>query len=123
MTLRVQITIGAIAILAILLICNMIRKNKIDLRYSLIWIIVIGCVVVLDLWPGLLGTLARAMGIEVPINMLFFLGFCFSLIIIFGLSRNVSDLSEKVKKLTQELALVKEEIDQEKKDLVHNNKE
>lgn len=114
MTLKLQITIGIIAILAILLICNMIRKNKIELRYALVWIIVIGCIAVLDLWPGLLGAITKAMGIEVPINMLFFLGFCFSLIIIFGLSRTVSDLSGKVKKLTQELALLKEEIEQEK---------
>ena len=114
MTLRLQITIGVAAIVAILLICNMIRKNKIDLRYSLIWISVIGCVAVLDLWPGLLEAITKAMGIEVPINMLFFMGFCFSLIIIFGLSKNVSDLSGKVKKLTQELALLKEELEQEK---------
>lgn len=114
MTLKLQITIGIIAILAILLICNMVRKNKIDLRYALVWIAVVGCIAVLDLWPGLLNTLTKMMGIEVPINMLFFLGFCFSLFIIFGLTRTVSNLSGKVKKLTQELALLKEEIEQEK---------
>lgn len=118
MTLRLQIAIGVMAILAILLICNMIRKNKIDLRYALIWIVVIGAVAVLDLWPGLLSAITRAMGIEVPINMLFFLGFCFSLLIIFGLSKTVSDLSGKVKKLTQEVALLKEEIEQKNTDSV-----
>ena len=113
MTLRLQITIGVIAIVAILLICNMVRKNKMDLRYALIWIFVGGAIAVLDIWPGLLNALTKLMGIELPINMLFFLGFCFSLIIIFGLTKTVSDLSGKVKKLTQEMALLQEELERE----------
>lgn len=108
---RLQVVIGVLTVIAILAICNMVRKNKMDLRYALIWIIVGGTVVVLDIWPGLLGMLANLMGIELPSNMLFFLGFCFALIIIFGLTKTVSNLSGKVKKLTQELALLKEELE------------
>ena len=51
------------------------------------------------------------LGIELPINMLFFLGFCFSLIIIFSLTKTVSDLAHKVKRLTQELALLKRDME------------
>jgi len=40
-------------------------------------------------------------------NMLFFAGFCFSLAIIFSLSVAISRLSERVKKLSQEIALLK----------------
>ena len=111
MSLRIQIVIAVIAVLGILSICNMVRKNKLDLRYALIWIVVGLCVVVLDAFPGLLGGITEFLGIELPINMLFFLGFCFSLLIIFGLTKAVSDLSYKIKRLTQELALLKNEIE------------
>lgn len=108
MSLKIQLIIGIVAILCVLGICNMVRKKKLDLRYGLIWIIVGVCIAILDFCPQLLGVITRFMGIELPINMLFFLGFCFSLIIIFGLTKTVSDLSHKVKKLSQEIAILNE---------------
>lgn len=119
MSLKIQLIIGIVAILCVLGICNMVRKNKLDLRYGLIWIIVGVCITILDFWPKLLGALTKLMGIELPINMLFFLGFCFSLIIIFGLTRTISDLVHKVKRLTQEMAIMQkriEELTNEKED-------
>lgn len=112
MSLKLQLIIGIAAILCVLEVCNMVRKNKLDLRYGLIWIIVGVCIAILDFCPQLLGAITRFMGIELPINMLFFLGFCFSLIIIFGLTKTVSELSYKVKNLTQEMALLKKDIEE-----------
>lgn len=60
---------------------------------------------ILDLFPGVMMGLAKFMGIEVPSNMLFFLGFCFALIIIFVLTIAVSRMSIRIKNLTQEMAL------------------
>lgn len=111
MSLKIQLIIGIVAILCVLGICNMVRKKKLDLRYGLIWIIVGICVVILDFCPQLLGAITRFMGIELPINMLFFLGFCFSLIIIFGLTKTISDLVHKVKRLTQEMAIMQKKIE------------
>ena len=54
---------------------------------------------------GVMMGLAKFMGIEVPSNMLFFLGFCFALIIIFVLTIAVSRMSIRIKSLTQEMAL------------------
>ena len=49
------------------------------------------------------------MGIASPMNMLFFLGFCFSLTIIFSLTISASKMSIQIKDLTQEIALYKKE--------------
>ena len=65
--------------------------------------IIIG--VVLDCFPQLITWLAHRLGIASPINMLFFLGFCFSLMIIFVLTVAVSRSSIRIKELAQELAL------------------
>lgn len=119
MSVNIQLIIGIIAILGILGVCNVVRKNGLDLRYGLIWIIVGLCIIVLDFSPGLLSAMTEFMGIELPINMLFFLGFCFSLIIMFGLTKTASDLVHKVKRLTQEIAILQkriEELTNEKKD-------
>ena len=70
--------------------------------------------VFLDLFPSIISHLAQIMGIDTPINMLFFLGFCFSLAIIFVLTIAISRMSIRIKELTQELALFeKREKDKE----------
>ena len=83
----------------------MIRKKALELRYALTWLGVGAVVLVLDVFPEIMGWLARIMGITLPSNMLFFLGFCFSLTIIFGLTIAVSRMSIRIKNLTQEMAL------------------
>lgn len=112
MSLNIQLIIGILAIFCVLGICNMVRKNKLDLRYGLIWILVGICIIILDFSPKLLAALTEFMGIELPINMLFFLGFCFSLIIMFGLTKTISDLVHKVKRLTQEMAIMEKRIEE-----------
>lgn len=110
MSLRLQIIVGAVIVLSILIIGNMVRKKKLDLRYALVWLMV-GCVVlVFDIFPDLLGIVSGALGVGLPVNMLFFLGFVFSLLIIFTLTVAVSKLSERVKRLTQEMALLEERL-------------
>jgi len=50
--------------------------------------------------------LSNAMSIADPVNMLFFIGFCFSLAIIFTLTMAVSRMSKRIKDLAQAIALL-----------------
>ncbi len=108
MNIRVQIVVGVIIILALCVIVNMIRKKELELRYALTWLGVGIAIVVLDCFPQAITWLAVKAGVANPINMLFFLGFCFSLVIIFVLTIAVSRMSNQVKKLAQEVALFEE---------------
>ncbi|RGY78903.1 DUF2304 domain-containing protein [Dorea sp. AM58-8] len=105
MNIRIQIIIGIAVILALCVIINMIRNKRLELRYALAWLIVGGGIFILDCFPQLITWMARKLGIASPINMLFFLGFCFSLMIIFVLTVAVSRASIRIKELAQELAL------------------
>lgn len=110
MSLRLQIIVGVVIVLSILMICNMVRKKRLELKYALVWFLV-GCVVLIfDIFPQLLSFTAGVMGVGLPVNMLFFLGFVFSLLIIFTLTVAVSKMSEKVKRLSQEMALLEEKL-------------
>lgn len=108
MNIRVQIVVGVIIILALCVIVNMIREKELELRYALTWLGVGIAIVVLDCFPQAITWLAVKAGVANPINMLFFLGFCFSLVIIFVLTIAVSRMSNQVKKLAQEVALFEE---------------
>lgn len=105
MNIRLQIIIAVIILVALGFIINMIRKKSLELRYALAWLIVGVGVLILDIFPELMAKLAAILGIYSPVNMLFFLGFCFSLVIIFILTVAVSRMSIRIKNLTQELAL------------------
>ncbi len=112
MDIRLKLIVAAVVAAAILMVVNMVRKKRLDLRHALPWLAVGAAVLVLDFFPPIVNGLAHMMGIDVPINMLFFLGFCFSLIILFGQTLAISHLADKVKRLTQEIALLEKEKDE-----------
>ena len=84
----------------------MIRNKQLELKYALSWFALGIGILILDCSPKLIAAMAKIMGIGIPINMLFFFGFCFSLVVIFVLTVVVSKLTVKVKCLTQEIALM-----------------
>lgn len=105
MNIRIQIIVGIIVLLALGVIINMIRQKKLELRYALSWLGVGVAILILDCFPQLITWISKKVGIASPVNMLFFFGFCFSLMIIFVLTVAVSRMSIRIKELTQELAL------------------
>lgn len=113
---RIKIIVAIIIVLALSIIVNMIRRKALELRYALTWLGVGVVVLVLDLFPGLMSQLSKLMGIALPSNMLFFLGFCFSLAIIFGLTIAVSKMSNRINDLTQEMALYMKREEEWKKE-------
>lgn len=115
MSFRLQVVIFFIIILGIAYILNLVRKKYMDLRYALSWILISVCILILTAFPQILNVLAGILGIASPVNMLFFFGFCFSIVIIFSLSIALSRMSEKVKRLAQEIAILRKDAYEEKK--------
>lgn len=120
MTVKIQIIIGICLLIGFVAIVNMIRKRQLELKYALSWLAAIFFVLVLDCFPVLLTKLSMALGIWAPVNMIFFLGFCFSLVIIFGLTVTLSRMSERVRKLSQAVAINEEKIEKLQEKLENN---
>ena len=109
MTLKAQILICIVLVIALLAIVNMVRKRSLELKYVLVWI---GCDLILfifTLFPNLMQKLANVLGIYSPVNMIFFLGFVLSLVIIFTLTVALSRVTARVRKLAQMIALQEDE--------------
>ena len=105
MSVKIQIIIAVLIICALIVIIDMIRKKRLELSYALSWLLVGIGVLILDVFPQLIKTISEKIGIVSPVNMLFFFGFCFSLVIIFVLTIAVSKLSIKIKQLAQQIAI------------------
>lgn len=114
MDIKIQIIIAFAMVLAISIVVNMIRKKQLELRYALVWLMVGVSILILDCFPGIFAWISYLVGIADPVNMLFFFGFCFSLVIIFMLTVAVSRMSIRIKKLAQELALLEKQEEKNK---------
>lgn len=110
---RVKILIIMIAFFFFMFISKLLKRKKIDFKYALAWSALVVVIVILTLTPGLLEWISQNVGIASPVNMLFFFGFCLALCMIFSLSITVSHLNDRVKKLTQELAILKKTMYEE----------
>ncbi len=118
---KLQIVAGLILFLAMLVIVNMIRRRKLELKYALAWMAVILCMLTVDSFPQILSLLSYLFGIATPVNTLFLLGFVFALVLIFVLTVTVSRLSDRIRQLSQAVALNEKEIEDLKKE--KNNRE
>ncbi len=92
------------------LVVELIRRGRLKERYSLLWLFASGVLLVLSSSRGILEYISNMMGIYYPPSFLFLLAFLFLLLITLHFSVTISGLSEKNKRLAQELALLRQEM-------------
>jgi hypothetical protein len=93
------------------LVLELIRRGRLKERYSLLWLFSGAVMLVLSLSRDLLEYIARLVGIFYPPSLLFLIAFVFLLLITLHFSAVISGLSEKNKKLAQEIALLRQALD------------
>lgn len=115
MTVQLRIILFILILLTFALFVNQIKQKKLKLQYTLTWMMLLLFILVVTVFPEILGFVANLMGIALPINMIFFFGFMFNLVIIYRLTMAVSKQSEEIKFLTQKVALLEKEINDKHK--------
>ena len=112
MTYQLRIVLIILILLTFSMFVSQIKQKKLNLQYTLTWILLLFSILLVTIFPVFLNLLANLMGIALPINVIFFLGFVFTLVIVFRLTSAVSKQSEQIKELTQKIALMeKKEYD------------
>lgn len=109
-TLKLQLILLVVTIIIFLTIINMVLKYKLELKYALLWIILGAIFIIITIFPPIVYTIAEILNIETPANAIFLLGILFLLAIAFSLTIALSRYSNKVKNLSQELGLLKNEV-------------
>ena len=110
MEFHLKIVLLIFALLIFVGLIVQVKQKKLDLQYTMSWIVMVFGLVVVILFPGLLSTLTMIMGVSTPVNMIFFLGFCFALLIIYNLTKYVSKLSCEIKSLSQSFAILEKKM-------------
>lgn len=108
MSVRLQIILLIILFIVLLFLVHQVKRKKLDLKYTLSWFALILVLILLTCFPKLLSIIAKFLGITTPVNMIFFCGFCFSLVIIYTLTIAISKMADDIRCLTQKVALLEE---------------
>ena len=106
LSLKFRILLLAAFCLLLVWLVLQIKKRRLDLRYTLSWLLLDVSLIILTVFPSLLSKISRGLGIYSPVNMIFFCGFGFSLIIIYTLTAAVSKMNEEIKRLSQKISLL-----------------
>jgi len=98
-----------LAVGLIFLIIDLVRRRKLREEYSWLWILTGVVILGLSIWDNLLEFFVRLIGVINPVSGILFFGVLFLFLISLQFSVRISALTNQVKKLTQELAIIKNE--------------
>ena len=90
-----------------IIIILFVRKNKISIKYSIIWYFMCLILAILTLFPNLLGLVTNFFGIQIASNMVFAIMIGGLFIITISLTIIVSIQKEQIKNLIQEISILK----------------
>ena len=93
------------------LIVWLIRRRKLREEYALLWLGVGVVTIVLALWYGLLEWLTRLIGAVAPTTTLFIFAILFLSVVSIHYSISLSRIKDQVRDLTQELALLRKDVE------------
>ena len=88
----------------------LLKKQKLALRYTLLWIASGLIMLILLIFPQLLNAVTSILGIEVQSNALFAILFFCILMILMSITVVISKQNESIKKLTQYTAILEKRI-------------
>ncbi len=106
-----QVVFLAVAAGVAFLLVRLLRLGRLREKYAALWLVLGGSILLLALWPDLLGMAARLVGIEVGSNLLFFLAIMLLFGVCLHLSLEVSQLEDETRALAEEVALLRLDLD------------
>jgi hypothetical protein len=108
---RLQVIMITASLAFLIYIIFMVRKRRVELKYTLAWLFAGFFLLTSAVFPGLLGLISGLLNIVEPVNTLFLLVIFFLMLILFTLTIALSRSSSRVKTLTQEIGIIKLELE------------
>lgn len=104
----------ALSLSLLIYVLYLVKRDKLQLRYSLLWLFLAVSVFFCSLIPSMLFELSQFLGFETPSNFIFFCAALVLLLISLNLSSIVSRQMISIKNLTQKIALLEHELAQDR---------
>lgn len=101
-----------LAVFIVVLVFAQVRNQKMKEKYAALWLVVSLVIIVLAIFPSLLGWSADITGVIAPVNLLFLLAIMMLIGVSLHLTLEVSKLSDEVRALAEEIAILKAQVEQ-----------
>lgn len=105
--------IGALGVLA--LIIWTVSKKKLNLKYSIVWILWALLALLMAIFPQIFYEFAHLVGIEMPVNAVFLIMIALLYALVLFVYCMISKHNEEIIQLTYELSSLRKELDELKK--------
>lgn len=103
--------IAAIASIVIFVfIFDLLRRGVLKEKYAVLWLFIAGVALFFSIFPGLFDRIALFLGVSQPVNLLFFLSSVILILVSVQFSFELSRHEARIRRLAEEVALLREEI-------------
>lgn len=109
MLIRQKIMAILIAVFIFGVILELVRRRRLREEYSWLWLLTGAGLIALTVRHDLLVAISRMIGAALPTSTLFFFGLIFLMLVCLQFSIRISKLTNQVKDLAQELAMLRSE--------------
>lgn len=101
-----------VAIIVSVVLFEMLRRHRLREKYALVWFFVAASLIILTVFPASLTYAAELLHVQVPANLLFFLGSLLLLAMSLQYSFELGRLEERTRTLAEEVALLRLGLDE-----------
>lgn len=107
-----ELVVTSIIFFAVLIffILYLVRRRRISIKYSLVWLLPCIVLVGFTLCPGCMVFISKILGFQTASNMVITALVCFLLIINLALTVIVTNQKDKIRLLIQEISIIKQNI-------------
>lgn len=92
------------------IIFSLLKYRKIDLKYALVWLFTGVCLVVIAVFPDILGLIRLFLGIKTSMNALYVCILAFVFLLLLSLTSITSGQKERIRRLAEENGIMEKRI-------------
>lgn len=106
--LRICLVIGVVIYMTFIVI--LLRKRKLNLKYSLLWMLSAVVLLLLAVFPQIAVFVSELLGIQSAVNAIYLIIVFFMLLLLISLSSIVSKQHREIKTLIQHVAIIEKRL-------------
>lgn len=107
--LRISLFIGIV--IYVFFIVWMLKKRSLDIKYSLLWLLSAFVLLIVDIFPQIVGFLSSLFGIATASNFIYLAVMFFMLLLLISLTSIVSRQKKEIRTLIQNLSILKAKVE------------
>ena len=108
---HLRVIIGILCFALVGIIIELIRQNRLKEHYAIIWLLTAVSIFIFGIWPNSLNVISRIVRLH-HLTTLFLVAFLFLLAIVLHFTLAISQLFDRNRRLTQEMAWLRFELEQ-----------